>query len=119
MPAIDEEQEERIHNEIIVDAYDDEEVQMGWYYYLQENLHFPFQAIYPIKQRSGGYKQQQVEVVELIPEEEFDQKILVGIAYEEDVFYVPLLDLQITEADEETRQAYGDWQYGKEHGYTR
>ena len=36
--------EERISMEIIVDAYDSEEQAMGWYYYLEEKLHFPFLA---------------------------------------------------------------------------
>ena len=36
--------EERIHNEIIVDAYGPEEQAMGWYYCLEEKLGFPFKA---------------------------------------------------------------------------
>lgn len=38
----DEEREERIHREIIADAYGPEEQAMGWYYYLEEHLQFPF-----------------------------------------------------------------------------
>ena len=34
----------RIHDEIIVDAHGPEEQAMGWYYYLEEKLQFPFQA---------------------------------------------------------------------------
>ena len=33
--------EDRIHNEAIVDAYGRA---MGWYYYLENQLQFPFQA---------------------------------------------------------------------------
>ncbi len=40
----DEEREERIHNEIIVDAYGPEEQAMGWYYYLEDKLCFPFRG---------------------------------------------------------------------------
>ena len=40
----DEEREERISMEIIVDAYDSEEQAMGWYYYLDEKMQFPFSA---------------------------------------------------------------------------
>jgi Calcium binding len=36
--------EERIENEIVVDAYGPEERAMGWYYYLEDKIHFPFQA---------------------------------------------------------------------------
>ena len=39
--------EERIHEEIIMDAYGPEEQSMGWYYYL-EKLRFPFHdSLYP------------------------------------------------------------------------
>ena len=36
--------EERIRNEAVVDAYGPEEQTMGWYYYLENKLRFPFQA---------------------------------------------------------------------------
>ena len=36
--------EQRIHQEIVVDAHDAEEQAMGWYYYLEEKLHFPFRG---------------------------------------------------------------------------
>ena len=36
--------EERIHNEVIVDAYGPEEQALGWYYYLENKIQFPFWA---------------------------------------------------------------------------
>ena len=36
--------EDRIHNEAIADANGPEEQVMGWYYYLDDKIHFPFQA---------------------------------------------------------------------------
>ena len=36
--------EERIHNEVVVDAYGAEEQAMGWYYYLEDKIRFPFRA---------------------------------------------------------------------------
>jgi len=42
--AKDEEREERIHMEIVVDAYGPEEQAMGWYYYLADTMHYPFSA---------------------------------------------------------------------------
>jgi Calcium binding len=36
--------EDRIHNEAIVDANGPEEQVMGWYYYLDDKIRFPFQA---------------------------------------------------------------------------
>lgn len=40
----DKDREVRIENEIVVDAYDASERAMGWYYYLEEKLRFPFTA---------------------------------------------------------------------------
>ena len=36
--------EDRIENEVIVDAYGPEEQAMGWYYYLEDKIRFSFQA---------------------------------------------------------------------------
>jgi hypothetical protein len=33
--------EDRIHNEIVVDAYGPEERALGWYYYLENQMRFP------------------------------------------------------------------------------
>lgn len=53
--------EQRIQQEVVVDAYGAEEKAMGWYYYLENHLRFPFRAkcvaqraISPLRQRSGG-----------------------------------------------------------------
>lgn len=43
-PAKDRIREERIRNEVIVDAYGPQEQVMGWYYYLDGKMRFPFQA---------------------------------------------------------------------------
>jgi hypothetical protein len=40
----DAERERRIENEVVVDAYGEEERAMGWYYYLESHLRFPFVA---------------------------------------------------------------------------
>jgi len=43
-PKKDPVREDRIHNEAIVDAYGPEERTLGWYYYLENQLRFPFEA---------------------------------------------------------------------------
>ena len=40
----DEAREHRIVMEIVVDAYDEQERAMGWYYYLEGKLNLPFRA---------------------------------------------------------------------------
>jgi Calcium binding len=58
-PAKDRIREERIRNEVIVDAYGPQEQVMGWYYYLDGKMRFPFQAAAPSPEqcrRSGRGK---------------------------------------------------------------
>src|SRR5664279_6500443 len=43
-PKRDHVREERMHEEVIVDAYGPEEQAMGWYYYLEDKIRFPFKA---------------------------------------------------------------------------
>jgi len=43
-PKKDPIREQRIQNEAIVDAYGPEEQAMGWYYYLEDKIRFPFPA---------------------------------------------------------------------------
>lgn len=67
----DEEREERIIMEIIVDANPDEQA-MGWYYYLEEQLHTPFRAICISKQAKSPLRAgDQVEVIGMPSEEEW------------------------------------------------
>jgi hypothetical protein len=43
-PKRDPVREDRIHNEVIVDANGPEEQVMGWHCYLDDTIRFPFQA---------------------------------------------------------------------------
>ena len=43
-PKKDPVREERIDNDVVVDAYGPEERAMGWYYYLENKIRFPFRA---------------------------------------------------------------------------
>lgn len=103
--------EYRIRNEIIVDAYDDYEVNMGWYYYMEEKLNFPFHATVEIKTRGGGKESKRVEVVELDCDVEFGNDMTVGVTFGDYVHSVPLRSLIDIEADEDTLEAIGDWFY--------
>jgi Calcium binding len=109
-----EEIEHRIHYEIIVDAYDDHEVKMGWYYYMEEKLNFPFYATVEIKTRGGGKELKRVEVGELTCDVEFGDDMTVGVSFDDYVHSVPLRSLIDIEADEDTLEAIGDWVYWRE-----
>jgi hypothetical protein len=78
----DKQREQRIAQEIVVDAHDAAEQAMGWYYYLEEHLRFPFRAkciarraISPLR------KGQEVEVVGLAPAEECGSKMFISVTW--------------------------------------
>lgn len=114
----DPEREERITMKIVVDAYDPEEQVMGWYYYLQDTMQFPFSAIRVSKRRSAaGEQREAVEVVGMASEDECEQEMFVEIAYEGDEFAVPLIDIEAPKAAAKTQQAIADWHYWVNRGY--
>lgn len=114
----EEEREERISMEIVVDAYGPEEQAMGWYYYLQDRMQFPFSARCISKRRVSPVKEEEiVQVVGMAPEEECEREMFVEIAWDEDTLAVPLIQLQAQEVDEETQVAIEDWHYWVNQGY--
>jgi len=115
----DEDREERISMEIVVDAYGAEEQAMGWYYYLEDQLEFPFtaeciqkRAISPL--RIGD----QVDVIGMAPEEECEREMFVTIRWDKGRLVVPLSQLKpIGKTPEQTREAVEDWHYWVGMGY--
>ena len=116
--AKDEEREERITMQIIVDAYGPEEQALGWYYYLDQNLHFPFSARCIARRSISPLKPgEKVEVVGMPPEEECKHDMFVLIRRKSDQFGVPLMQLEGIDVDKETQQAIEDWHYWVNQGY--
>jgi hypothetical protein len=110
--------EERITMEIVVDAYGPEEQAMGWYYYLQDKITFPFTATCFTKRRISPIKiGETVEVVRMAPEEECESEMFVEIEWDDDTLAVPLSQLEAAEADVGTQEAIADWHYWLEQGY--
>ena len=116
--AEDKAREQRITMEIIVDCYSPEEQAMGWYYSLEELLHFPFAARCIVHRASSPLEVgDEVEVVGMAPEEECQHEMLVSIRWEKRQLAVPLMQLEGMNVDEETQQAIEDWHYWVERGY--
>lgn len=110
--------EKRITHEIGVDAYDSEERALAWYYYLDDNLTFPFQAqclrpraISPLK------KGETVEVVGLAPEADCMREIVVLAKWQGRKLGLPLSQLESLKTAAKTKEAVKDWQYWVEVGY--
>jgi hypothetical protein len=111
--------EERITMEIIVDAYGPEEQAMGWYYYLEEKLQFPFTAICSAKRAiSPLHVKDEVDVIGMAPEEECEKEMFVTIRWEKGGLALPLSQLTaVSSTAEQTKQAVEDWHYWVQMGY--
>ncbi len=115
---IDEDREYRIETEIMVDAYDKDERAMGWYYYLEEILTFPFltkctarRAISPLEVGD------EVEIFGIAPEEECQHEMFVTMPWGKDGLAVPLSQLVVIHGDDQTKVAVEDWNYWVKRGY--
>lgn len=110
--------EDRIHDEAIVDANGPEEQAMGWYYYLDDKIQFPFKArCIASKVVSPLNKGETVEVQRMAPEDACENEMLVLVRWQRRSFAVPLSQLIAIDADESTIEAIGDWHYWVAQGY--
>jgi calcium binding protein len=110
--------ENRIHEEIIVDAYGPEDQAMGWYYYLEEKLRFPSQAqCVASVPTSPLRKGESVEIRKMAPEDSCSADMLVMTRWSSRNLAVPLSQLKPIGVDESTRQAIEDWHYWIAQGY--
>jgi hypothetical protein len=110
--------ERRIDQEIVVDAYTSDERAMGWYYYLEGKLDFPFKAkciaervVSPLR------KSEEVEVLGMAPEEDCIGGMLVLVRFAGRKLGVPLEQLAPVGVDDSTREAIEDWRYWTALGY--
>ena len=115
----DEDREERISMEIIVDAYGAEEQAMGWYYYLEEQIHFPFTAECTQKRAISPLRiGDEVDVIGMAPEDECEREMFVTIRLDKGRLAVPLSQLKpVNATPEQTREAVEDWHYWVGTGY--
>jgi len=110
--------EQRIDSEIIVDAYDETERALGWYYYLEDKLNFPFRAKCIAKRIISPLAEGEVVQVEaMAPEDECMHEMFVEVAWQGRKLAVPLSQLQPIKVDMETREAVKDWHYWVTRGY--
>jgi hypothetical protein len=111
-PRRNPEREDRIREEIIVDAYGPEEQAMGWYYHLEGMIRFPFHAqCIASLPTSPLRKGDSVEVRRLAPEDTCSKDMLVMTRCNRRNIAVPLSQLRPIDVDESTIQAIEDWHY--------
>jgi hypothetical protein len=115
----EEAREQRIANEIVVDAYGPEEQAMGWYYYLQDRLVFPFTAVCRIRRQTSPLQiGDEVDVIAMANEDESEHEMFVAIRWghrASDSLAVPLAQLDVVHTeDETTAEAVADLHYWDE-----
>lgn len=110
--------EERIHNKIIVEAYESSDVILCWLTYLEEKLEFPFEAeCIETRKISPLRKGEKVTALELLSEgENLGGDFFVCIEWMGRKMGVPLAQLKPLKVDKEMKQAVEDWQYWKARG---
>jgi len=112
------EREVRIRDEAIVDANGPEEQVMGWYYYLEDKLEFPFTAECRADRSISPLEVgERVAVVGMAPEDECQREMLVMVEWEGRTLALPLSQLSPTDAAGDTDEAVADWHYWVERGY--
>ena len=112
------EREKRIDMEIVVDAYNEEDRAMGWYYYLDDKLQVPFKAQCIAERRSSPLKKgEEVAVQGMASEDECSHEMFVEVLWSGRTLAVPLSQLEAMEADPETQEAIEDWHYWVASGY--
>jgi hypothetical protein len=114
----DKARENRIAMEAVVDAYNENERAMGWYYYLEGRLKIPFKARCRTKRPMSPLKVgEMVDVLGMVPEDECESEIFVLVHYAGDSLAVPLAQLESLSKDQETNEAIDDWHYWVAQGY--
>jgi hypothetical protein len=107
---IDPAREERIDNEVVVDAYGEYERATGWHTYLEDRLTFPFKAqVIKKLDRSPLNENEIVTVLKMAEADECESSMYVQINWEDRTFSVPLEQLYPIKVDGDTIEAVEDW----------
>jgi len=118
-PSENREREDRFTDEVVVDAYGEEERAMGWYYYAADNIAFPFKARCALKRSTSPLKAGDVvEVTGMAAEDDCMQELMVLIKWDDEDLAVPLIQLESPGSTGLTRQVLADWKYWVNRGYT-
>ncbi|MEO7841559.1 MAG: calcium-binding protein [Anaerolineales bacterium] len=117
-PKEDKKREERITDNIVVDAYGEDERALGWYCYLEERIAFPFtgeciekRGISPLR------KGEQVEVVGMSKENDCLNEMFIQINWQGREMGIPLAQIKPLKVNKDTKEAIEDWHYWVMMGY--
>lgn len=104
--------------EIVVDCYHEWEQSLGWYYYLQDTITFPFKAKCILQKGTSPLTLNEiVNVIGMGTENDCKHDMLVKIKWNARELSIPLSQLEAINIDDKTKQALGDWDYWLDQGY--
>ncbi|MBU0704177.1 MAG: calcium-binding protein [Chloroflexi bacterium] len=111
--------------EIIADAHDAEEIGMGWYCYLSDGIDHASDTILArcIAERAISPLMigDEIQVLGMAPAEECEHEMFVMIHWGtpggKQGLGVPLSQLKVVHASEQTQEAVEDWHYWVNRGY--
>ena len=110
--------EDRILFEIVVDAYNESERAMSWYYYLQDQLQMPFAAVCRSVRATSPLKVgDDLEVLAMASEDDCMSEVHVVIKRGRSKLSVPLGQLESLSRNEDTSRGVADWHYWQKRGY--
>jgi len=104
----------RIDYEIIVDCYDEIEINMGWFCFFEETLTFPFKATALLKKLDGSPENKEVKITGLASDEEgftgqdFNLEMEIG-EYLYPIAYSKLSNIKGSDENLEAFQIWNFW----------
>ena len=91
---------------------------MGWYYYLEGKLRFPFTATCIKRRATSPFKiGESLSITGLAPEDDCMSEIIVLSEWHGRSLGVPLAQLRPRKVDAATKQGIDDWHYWIAMGY--
>jgi len=117
-PKKDKVRENRIIYEAVVDAYGAEERAIGWYYYLESKMRFPCAGrCRELVTTSPLQLGEKVELVSLADVDVCGADMFATMNWGSRKLDVPLRQIELVDADEDTMEAIADWNYWIAQGY--
>jgi len=110
----EEKYKEILYDEILVDCKGEYEQNMSWYYFVQDELEYPFDAFIEIRKREGGKVSKKIKVVDLSTEDSnFDKNfdLKVDVEFDDFILEIPLGKLEKIEASERIVEIIEVWNY--------
>lgn len=105
---------EKLHNEILVDCKDEYDQNMSWFYFVQDEITYPFIAYIEVRKKAVGKVLKKVEVIGLSTDDSnFDKNfdLKVDVEFDEFILEIPLGKLKDIRASENTIETIETWKY--------